>query len=124
MTTFDLDPTQNDGRPTRFQCDCGRAFRALPPLNPLHGPSFFDGDQVVSHCPEGGLDLAWVLRTATPAGPGPRADRPAPRPDGAARSSFEQPAGEAPRLPAGPLGAVLWSQTLYPDGRIVLEVPE
>lgn len=95
-----FEPWLNDGRRTAFACDCGRIFLAIPPLNPLNGPSFFDGDRVVSHCPECGLDLSWVLRTATPAGNDGR--RQSSRPWG--RESSLRPAGESPTLPAGPSG--------------------
>lgn len=116
-----FEPWLNDGRPTWFECDCGRTFVAIPPLNPLNGPSFFDGDRVVSHCPECGLDLSWVLRTATPAGQR-EGCRPAPRASDSARTpSSLRPAGESSRLPAGPLGRVEWTLTRYPDGRVVYE---
>jgi len=136
MTTFERAPYQNDGRPVVFACPCGRSFLALPPLNPLCDPSFWDGDHVVAYCPDCGTSLQWALRHG--ASPGPVNHQPntvgnsegklglaAPGEAVASPPSSAGPAGEASNLPAGLQGAEIeWTFTRFPDGRVVLEVPE
>ena len=78
-------------------------------------------------CPECGLDLSWVLRNGSAPTPAAHSSEGMTAGAGASDSaplSSSRPAGESSGLPAGPLGEVEWSFTRFPDGRIVLEVPD
>lgn len=131
-----FDPTQNDGRPFTLLCRCQeRSFLVLPPLNPLLGPSFWDGDHVVSCCPTCGTSLSWALRHGPPRSAPSSQLNTVETSEGAIcltghsgaldqprLSSSAGPAGEASNLPAGLEGAEIeWTFTRFPDGRIVFE---
>ena len=92
------DPTRNEGRPTVFACTCGRTFLAIPAVNPLNGPSFFDGDRVVARCPDCGTDLAWALRF----GPAVRGESEHRGPDGSRRPGALRPGRGGQTAPKNP----------------------